>query len=203
MENKACSNCTCSKWGYKCQVTICGCQAGPYCQNPFNDFDTEAVFGPEPVILHPCFISWMLKQQEFGPEKFTRRFLFDIAFTREDSIEMRNQSSSNPYRGWKAKWDRLPTSEQDADPGIALQQQLNRIAFTDQKSTTNTFYSFCRKQHWRDDDGTWHCRVCGECVGWQQWHCGKCDKCIDVPSLQCNGCGGVDILYHEYASTMG
>lgn len=192
---KACINCVCSKWGLRCQLATCGCHGGPSCHNPFNHVDTQAIFGPEPVVLHGCFVTWVLKQKKVPSGRITRRFLFDLAHRTARGIEDVAPVSYEGYEIWLAKWSGISAAERDGPRGVELQWELNRTAFTKSKvdwQLSDVFYSFCRNDAWQHSDGTWHCRICGECMDWREWHCGKCNKCSDGVSLRCEGCKGVE-----------
>ena len=38
------------------------------------------------------------------------------------------------------------------------------------------YHSFCRDIA-LDDNCSWHCIKCKECMEWRDWHCGTCEKC--------------------------
>lgn len=196
-KKKACTKCACSKWGYACKPETCGCHGGPSCHNPFNKLDLPAIFGPEPVVLHECFIAWVLSQKEVRVEQITAKYLFDLAFKGSCQIAVAYSHFCDPYLEWRAKWDALSQPEQDE--AAELHQELNRLAFTTHRLDINLFFSFCRGKHWEDADCTWHCTICGECGDWRDWHCGKCNKCTYGVSLPCEGCGVASDGYHEIA----
>lgn len=56
------------------------------------------------------------------------------------------------------------------------------------------FYSFCRDEV-EQENCTWHCNVCKECMDWREWHCDTCNKCTYGQSLPCDGCGKHSELY--------
>ncbi|KAF3761579.1 hypothetical protein M406DRAFT_74530 [Cryphonectria parasitica EP155] len=195
-ERKDCTNCTCSKQDHICQPATCGCHGtSTTCHNPFNKIDTAAIFGPEPLVLpHACFMSWALKQERSPAEQLatttTRRSLFDLALQDAGSIEeFHDDWDAEPYLAWRARWDALPEDEQDAPCGVALQQELNRLAFAAQRTPgTSLFYSFCTRVRWASRDFTWHCRACGECRDQRQWHCENCNQCAYGRTLPCQTC---------------
>ena len=39
------------------------------------------------------------------------------------------------------------------------------------------YYSFCREDI-EEENCTWHCIKCKECLDWREWHCGECNKCM-------------------------
>ncbi|ROW08384.1 hypothetical protein VMCG_03092 [Cytospora schulzeri] len=141
----------------------------------------QAVFGAAPAQLHPCFISWMLKQKTVRPELMTTRYLFDMVVEDAAFVEARyGRWKGQPYRDWKARWDQLPATARqlgDVDGGggsgssgssssstvVALQQELVRMAFTTNTTLNRgTFFSFCcYGDNWQDGDDTWHCAICG------------------------------------------
>lgn len=196
LKKKACVNCACSKWGYKCQPEECGCHGGRACYNPFNYLNVLAIFGPKPVTLHPCFINWLLKQKYIG-EPLTTRYFFNRALAEAHLMEDVDEGADEIYQAWRVRWDALPAHEQDGAYGVDLQQELNRMAFTKREPVNNVFYSFCRRNHWESSDHTWHCRVCRKCQDWREWHCKKCNKCTYGLSLACEGCGGVSYMYDD------
>lgn len=211
---RACADCDCSRWGYGCQAARCGCQGGPPCDNPFNKLDVQAVFGAAPARLHPCFVSWMRKQEMVRPELVTTRYLFDMVAEDAARVEARyGRWKGQPYRDWRARWDQLPAAEQEqrgtggggggGGSGLALQQELVRMAFTTTGSDRGTFFSFCCPgDNWQDSDDTWHCAICGVCMDWRAWHCGKCNECWYRMELPCKGCGGVTHSYYGNAESM-
>ncbi|ROW13442.1 hypothetical protein VPNG_04406 [Cytospora leucostoma] len=192
----ACVSCACSRWGYRCKPASCGCRGGPSCSNPFNRLDVEAIFGPAPVILHPCFISWMLRQEGVRPEQITTRYLF-VSFLDNSAFfeAIWSDYKRQAYRDWRAKWDdlRLPASEQHDNHGgrIALQQELLRLAFTATDLSRGVFFSLCHPAGWQDGSCTRHCALCGVCTDSREWHCGTCNECVYGNTPQCDGCGGV------------
>lgn len=210
-KDRACLSCDCSRWGYGCQAARCGCQGGPPCGNPFNGLDLRAVFGAAPAELHPCFVSWVLKQGAAGgPAPVTTRYLFDMVVEDAAFIEARyGRWKGQPYRDWRSRWDQLPAPEKQLDESVggsssvALQQELVRMAFTTTALNRGTFFSFCCPgDNWQDSDDTWHCAICGVCMDWRAWHCGKCDECWYRSELPCKGCGGTTHSYHESANLM-
>lgn len=191
---KACVSCACSKWGYGCQPSTCGCDGGPGCHNPFNKLDVAALFGPEPAVLHACFVAWAQGQDA---ARITARYLFGLALGSAGGCD------AAPYLAWRARWDALPVRERDGAAGVEMQRELNRLAFTRRGACSDLFYSFCRDEHWTSEARDWHCRACGECRDRSEWHCGKCNRCSHGSSLPCKGCGGVDAGYHKFAEHMG
>ncbi|KUI69200.1 hypothetical protein VM1G_05160 [Cytospora mali] len=155
-KDKACADsCDCSKWGHGCKTTTCGCQGGPSCNNPFNKLDVQAIFGAGRTVLHPCFISWMLRQETVQPERITTRYLFDMVVEDAAFIEARyGRCKSQPYRDWRDRWDRLPASERSGDSdsssdgAAALRRELVRMALTVDGLGRGTFYSFCCPGCW-------------------------------------------------------
>lgn len=156
-----------------------------------------AIFGPEPVTLHPCFISWILKQKKMRGDQLTARYFFDLAVADAGLMGDVDEVSNEIYQAWRARWDALPVPEQDGPCGVELQQELNRVAFTVHEVINNAFFSFCRDNQWESSEQTWHCRVCHECQDWREWHCKKCNKCTYGVSLPCEGCGGGTAMYHD------
>lgn len=134
-----------------------------------------SIFGPDPVTLHECFVTWVLKQKEIPTKQITTRFLFDLALWYSSCIKD-IADYDEPYLEWRTKWDALPKPEQDTS--IDLQQEMNRMAYTKHDLSMNVFFSFCRQpEHWESTNDTWHCRICGECRDWRESHC---EQCIQV-----------------------
>lgn len=192
---RTCVDCVCSKWGYTCKPEFCGCHGGASCNNPFNKLDIPALFGPDPVPLRPCFITWVQARKGSGLENISRQLLFNLS--RRGVKELVDVSDEDSFRNWSAKWNSLSPEEQTGEKGVLLQQTLNRLAFTETREYTcrDFSFSFCRGNQWQDCDHTSHCRVCGDCMDWREWHCARCDKCTYGVSLPCDGCGGVSNLY--------
>lgn len=208
VKKKACASCVCSKWGRGCQSGACGCRGGPSCHNPFNHIDLPALFGPAPVVLHGCFVDWVLRQRRVPRgDRMTAEWLFDLARGGEgaDALEDVDLCAEDVYGEWRARWDGLSAAERAGTRGLELRQELNRMAFTKSEPNANVFYVFCRHHEgsWQSEDHLWHCRVCRECMEWREWHCGKCNKCAYGVSLACQGCGGVSSLYHDLSEDMG
>lgn len=141
----------------------------------------------------------------------TAGHLFNLALAGADDARGGVLDEEPAYRAWRARWDALPADEQpqqrrggpaSASPAsarcLALQQELNRMAFT-RSHDKDVFYSFCRpRPHWQSAEQTSHCDACGECMDWREWHCGECNKCVYGVSLSCEGCGGVSETYHLF-----
>lgn len=109
----------------------------------------------------------MVKQnKKVAPEQITTVTVFNKAFRRLGSLE-ELVFDAEYLLEWRAKWDAL--SNADTDRRLALQQELNRLAFTKHEEVMCVFFSFCRGGEWAADDHTWHCRVCGECNDWREW----------------------------------
>lgn len=206
-KKKPCAQCACSRWGLGCQPATCGCHGGPSCHNPFNSVDAPALFGPAPVVLHGCFVTWVLKHGKriAAAGGITRRSLFDMALGTTPSLGDLDPCGDEGVQPWLAEWNGLPAAEREGVRGVELQQELNRTAFTKGRAddrVQGVFYSFCRSDTdpWESDAHTWHCRTCGECMDWRGWHCGKCNKCSYGVSIPCQGCKGVESSYHGDAS---
>jgi len=126
-----------------------------------------SIFGPEPVTLHECFITWAQKQKK--PQQITAKVLLAIALKRAASgikDHFMDTSGYEPYATWRTKWDALSKPEQQQRTD--LHQEMNRLAFT-KHDLMDVFFSFCRSEggEWEHEDHTWHCRVCGECNDWR------------------------------------
>ena len=52
---------------------------------------------------------------------------------------------------------------------------------------TDLFYSFCSGDL-EQENCTWHCKICKECMGWRHWHCKGCNKCQYGASIPCSSC---------------
>lgn len=140
----------------------------------------------------------------------TAQHLFDLALAgveAEGGFECLDDDADERYRAWRVRWDALPADERrdgGSARGLALQQELNRMAFTrGDWPDHEVFYSFCRPwPHWESTAHMSHCDECGECMDWREWHCGTCNKCVYGVSLACESCGGVSDTYHDFAVDM-
>lgn len=163
----------------------------------------DALFGPNlDATLHPCFITWVLQpRQRAKPDAITRWQLFAIAMAGiAELVSLHDYDDEHYIRVWNARWEALSPHEQAAsDKGVALQQRLNRLAFTSEGSSgvNNYFLSFCRGNVYVQSDDTEHCRVCGECQDWREWHCARCNQCTYGLSIPCSTCGGVSNAFVE------
>ncbi|KAL1381993.1 hypothetical protein HDK64DRAFT_57011 [Phyllosticta capitalensis] len=203
-----CVNCACSKWGYRCSPSTCGCSTS--CQNPFNILPLEDLFGSASVKLHPCFVTWILKRgyKKAGPARvnlpqITRKWLFDRV---QENMDISDFSES--YNAWVKQWETVDDAADDNPRKIHLMRSLLRLAFEEGfeygDELHDWFFSFCRKAWgdreigtWQQGNCTWHCRGCGECGDWRDWHCRTCNNCSYGISLRCRGCKGVCDSYHE------
>lgn len=162
-----CINCVCTTLGYSCKPETCGCQGAAACQNPFNKIDVPSIFGPEPVVLHQCFITWMQKQKDLRPEQINQELLFNLAVRNAHRIKDITDYYE-PYVEWRTKWNAL--SEHEQDHNVGLQQQMNRMAFTKDYVSMNVFFSLCRQPgQWEGEDDVWHCKIGGECMEWRNY----------------------------------
>ncbi|KAF2153399.1 hypothetical protein K461DRAFT_312783 [Myriangium duriaei CBS 260.36] len=181
-KKKACINCGCSKWGYKCLPDTCGCASG--CTNPFNKIDVELLIGltEQPTKLHPCFVSRVLRPPRGShrlPEDITLEYVFNLVY---QEAKGHLDGLKTDYAEWHADWLKAnePASDVIPEERIRLMQDLVREAVTETQIGNTMmywFFSFCRGR-WQEDCNTTHCRGCGECVGWRDWHCGKCKECV-------------------------
>lgn len=161
--NSACVDCICSTLGYKCDFQTCGCPDPAACQNPFNKIDVPSIFGLDPVALHECFITWVLRQNEVRPEQIDLKFLFNLALRNFHQIGDITEDHE-PYVEWRTRWDAL--SEREQNHNVELQQEMNRMAFTKDYrcQNMNIFLSLCRQSGQWEGNDVWHCKMGGECV---------------------------------------
>lgn len=188
-KTKGCSDCACSRSGKKCDTFGCGCHGGAACRNPLKKLDLNALFGQEPVALHPCFMTWIAKQSKAKLERTNTQSLFDLVFENAFMLEEYHDDVTEPYLEWRTRWDRLTVVERDGGPaGLALKQELLRWGLTS-RNLQPIYYSFCRRLGWVETDHEWHCRACSECMEWREWHCENCNQCSYGLSLPCDNCG--------------
>lgn len=155
------------------------------CRNSLNNLDLCALFGQDPVSLHPCFTTWAVSQ---NIAKLERQPLFDLILEKAFLMEEFHDYVSEPYLEWRAKWDRVPVSERDSGTGLFLKQELLRLGLTSREGQL-VFYSFCRRDGWQETEHSWHCRICSDCMEWREWHCERCNQCSYGLSLPCENCG--------------
>lgn len=152
------------------------CRNPSLCGDPMSHLDTEAVFGPGEVTLHPCAIHHLAHSEAIVPAWLTTRDLFELAYEQTYPVPYQD---TGVIAAWHAKWTALGEQEKEEQPGVTLQQELLRLAFSC-TSGSNMFYSFCfQKEHllkdddfdgpWRAIAGTGHCRTCGKCA--TQYNC--------------------------------
>lgn len=156
----------CSTLGYRCDSETCGCHGVAACQNPFNKIDVPSIFGPDPVALHECFITWVQRQNDVRPEQIDLKFLFDLAV--RNAYQIQNITDyGEPYVEWRTRWNTL--SEHEQHHNIELQQQMNRMAFTKDHRyhSMNVFFSLCRQPGQWEGDDVWHCQIGGKCMDWR------------------------------------
>lgn len=126
-----------------------------------------SIFGPGPIHLRECFVTWLLKQEDVQIERINTRFLFELAFRKSHIIKVIAEDHG-PYMEWRTKWDAIPRPEQDDE--VALQQEMNRMAFTKTDFPMNVFFSLCRQPgRWESVNETWHCQKRGSCVYATEW----------------------------------
>lgn len=188
-ETKGCIDCDCSKLGKQCNASSCGCQGGSACHNPFRNLNLSALFGQDPVALHPCFMTWVARQTKAKLERTNTQSLFDLVYENAFMLEEYHDNVTEPYLEWRTKWDSLPAPERDSSAaGLVLKQELLRWGLTS-RNLQSVYFSFCRRDGWVETDHEWHCRVCNECMEWREWHCGNCNQCSYGLSLPCDSCG--------------
>lgn len=212
--SESCTDCPCAEKALACRPETCGCNGEQACSNPFSHLDLETLFGPAPVTLHPCFTARVLSQQrdeshrqqqglgsiDGGRGFWSMEYMFHLATARaDDAFCDMSAGAARTYEDWRARWERLSAAERDGEVGMALRQEMNRMAFTRGGSEAEAFYSFCQYRGWVSERRQWHCRACGECREWREWHCGRCDRCVYGVSLACKGCGGVSSEFYDFA----
>lgn len=162
-KTKACVGCACSKSGKQCDASSCRCQGGKACKNPLKDLDLVAIFGQGPVALHPCFMTWIVRQSNAELERVNTQSLFDVLFEDTWMFDSQHHRLNEPYLEWKTKWNRLRASEANGDPGLVLKQELLRWGLT-ARDPQSLYFSFCREEGWVQTEYEWHCRICGDCM---------------------------------------
>ncbi|KKY35710.1 hypothetical protein UCDDA912_g04318 [Diaporthe ampelina] len=151
-KTKGCIGCDCSKWGKQCNASGCGCQGGAACRNPFRKLDLSALFGQEPVALHPCFTTWVAKQTKAKLERTNTQSLFDLVLESAFMLDEYQDNVTEPYLEWRTRWDTLTAAERDSGAaGLALKQELLRWGLTS-RNLQSIYFSFCRKDG--DVDGS-------------------------------------------------
>lgn len=170
---KKCPKCNCIQAGHACKSQECDYPGPPKCVHRLNNLDTEAIFGPGEVTLHPCFTNWIAKNEAMEPAWLTTQYLFDIIYDETRPVPFQD---SGKCADWHAKWTELDSNKENVDSDVlALQRQLVRLAFTCAPSN-GIFYSFCLENEdfdgseedwdgpWRSTATTEHCRSCGKCA---------------------------------------
>lgn len=118
----------------------------------------------------------MIRQKDLEPGKITTEFLFDMAYDVSGPIPF---EKSGACADWVTKWNKLDPVEKERGPGEALQQQLNRLAFTCVPSN-DMFYSLCREDNflgpWQSTEYTRHCHICGKCAEADDFQSPKCHE---------------------------
>lgn len=160
----------------RCRCKSSSCRDPSLCGDPLDDLDTEAVFGPGEVTLHPCFIHHLAHNEAIVPAWLTTQDLFELVY---DSTCLVPGQDTGVIAEWHAKWTVLSKRNKEEEPGIALQRELLRLALTCTPGN-DMFYSFCFHDECNvvheDSDGPWrataatgHCRTCGRCA--KQYDC--------------------------------
>ncbi|KAI3395030.1 hypothetical protein diail_1853 [Diaporthe ilicicola] len=163
-QNQNSEACACSASSHRCSASSCGCQGGAACHNPLQKLDLGALFGRDRVTLHPCFVSWVVKEDKHGrmdSERTSTQSLFDLVFGTAYLLEEFDDDVMDAYYEWSWKWDRLPASERDGGRGLELKQELLRWGLTTSREGELVFFSFCHSDGWRESDKDWHCETCG------------------------------------------
>lgn len=162
-KTKACVGCACSRAGKQCNASSCRCKGGAACKNPLKDLDLVAIFGQGPVALHPCFMTWIVRQTKANLERFNVQSLFDVLFEDTWMLDSQHSRLNEPYLEWKTKWNSLRASEASGGAGLVLKQELLRWGLT-ARNLQSIYFSFCREDGWVQTEDEWHCRICGECM---------------------------------------
>ncbi|CAF3717969.1 unnamed protein product [Rotaria sp. Silwood1] len=175
--SKGCSKrtCVCFKFGSGCNSS-CGC--GSSCQNMFNSL--EYFFGNEKKYsANPCFSSWLVENVKNADElkqidrKQLQQHIMKAACY-SDACEFDDDLGE-----WAKEWKQISN-----DKKLNHMQKFFRMLLSNVQSSY--YYSFCRED-FEQDNCTWHCVKCQECVDWREWHCGECTYGLTIP---CSGCGG-------------
>jgi len=72
----------------------------------------------------------------------------------------------NDLGEWAKEWKQISN-----DKKFNHMQKLFRMLLSNDQCSY--YYSFCRED-FEQDNCTWHCVKCQECVDWREWHCGEC-----------------------------
>ncbi|KAH9885932.1 hypothetical protein F4778DRAFT_491870 [Xylariomycetidae sp. FL2044] len=210
-----CLNCACSKWGYKYDLSRCGCSHAY--QNPFNKIAMEDIFRPQAasssIVPHPCFVQWILKKrtttlaQQRHP--LTLEYLFGALYSCIWDQGEPEFTVSSWLEEWRAVKDSSDETPEHAARKLELMRRLVRYGL-DEEGGSESYFSFCyvNPERGEEDDGgeskigTWeryskmrHCPDCGECVEECEWHCKQCNKCVYGSDTRCHGCEGVSSRY--------
>lgn len=182
-KTKPCIGCACIKSGKQCDASSCRCKGGAACKNPLKNLDLVALFGQDSVAVHPCFTTWVSRQDKATLDRTNVHSLFDVLFE-EDTYNFTLDDIypyvNEPYLEWRAKWDRLCASERDGGAGLVLKQELLRWGLT-ARDHQSAYFSFCREDGWVQSELEWHCRICGECMEATHYTLGGC-SCIHFPA---------------------
>lgn len=182
-KTKPCIGCACIKSGKQCDASSCRCKGGKTCKNPLKNLDLVALFGQDPVAVHPCFTTWVSRQNKATLERTNVHSLFNVLFEEDNYffwLDSFHPYANEPYLEWRAKWDRLCASERDGAAGLALKQELLRWGLT-VRDLQSIYFSFCREDGWVWTESEWHCRVCGECMEASHYTVGG-NSCIHFPA---------------------
>lgn len=180
---KPCTGCACIKSGKQCDASSCRCKAGGACRNPLKKLDLVALFGQDPVAVHPCFTTWIKGQDKATLARTNVQSLFDVLFEEDNYFfffDNWHHCLTEPYLEWRAKWDGLSASERDGGAGLALKQEMLRWGLT-VRDRQSAYFSFCREEGWVRTEFEWHCLVCGECMEANHYTLGGC-SCIHFPA---------------------
>lgn len=141
-----CGNCSCSKWGYPCSSSVCGCHDA--CQNPFNNL--AHIFGTtdQPLKLHPCFVAWVLKLHPVLQRSLDVDWLFSEVLEGGGGTLEYEVKNCKKLASWKRSWEQ---AEGDPDMQEELKMKLLRLAFLDDKC--EYYFSFCQGPV--DSFGSW------------------------------------------------